>query len=105
MAWLRTGSDGLGSLAAAAVTEGSKSSGKGLSDGDVKHGTQVEKYVSASEERPARVHNRRNRESSDLEGNPDLLAIPGVGPRNLRKLVEKGIAGVAELKQLYRDKV
>ncbi|CAL0312647.1 unnamed protein product [Lupinus luteus] len=36
--------------------------------------------------------------------NPDLLAIPGVGPRNLRKLVQKGIAGVAELKQLYKDK-
>ncbi|KAI4321194.1 hypothetical protein MLD38_034606 [Melastoma candidum] len=35
----------------------------------------------------------------------DLLAIPGVGPRNLRKLMDKGIAGVAELKQLYRDKV
>ncbi|KAI4320193.1 hypothetical protein MLD38_033699 [Melastoma candidum] len=40
------------------------------------------------------------------DGSPklDLLAIPGVGPRNLRKLVDKGIAGVAELKQLYRDK-
>ena len=38
-------------------------------------------------------------------GNPDLLAIPGVGPRNLRKLVDKGIGGVAELKQLYKDKV
>ena len=40
-----------------------------------------------------------------LVGNPDLLTIPGVGPRNLKKLVEKGIAGVAELKQLYKDKV
>lgn len=41
------------------------------------------------------------------EGPPklDLLEIPGVGPRNRRKLVDKGIAGVAELKQLYRDKV
>ncbi|KAJ6825325.1 uncharacterized protein M6B38_380670 [Iris pallida] len=28
----------------------------------------------------------------------------GVGPRNLRKLVDKGFAGVAQLKQLYRDK-
>ncbi|KAF7141988.1 hypothetical protein RHSIM_Rhsim06G0102500 [Rhododendron simsii] len=27
--------------------------------------------------------------------NPDLLTITGVGPRNLSKLVEKGIAGVA----------
>ncbi|KAI3761082.1 hypothetical protein L1987_51489 [Smallanthus sonchifolius] len=39
-----------------------------------------------------------------LAGNPDLLAIPGVGPRNLRKLVENGIGGVAELKKIYKDK-
>uniref|UniRef100_A0A2N9ESG6 DUF4216 domain-containing protein n=1 Tax=Fagus sylvatica TaxID=28930 RepID=A0A2N9ESG6_FAGSY len=32
------------------------------------------------------------------------MEIPGVGPRNLRKLVEKGIGGVAELKQSYKDK-
>lgn len=38
-------------------------------------------------------------------GVPDLLAIPGVGPRNLRKLVEKGFDGVAQLKRLYKDKV
>lgn len=36
---------------------------------------------------------------------PDLLTIPGVGPRNLRKLVDKGFEGVAQLKQLYKDKV
>ncbi|MCO5554389.1 hypothetical protein L7F22_007919 [Adiantum nelumboides] len=35
---------------------------------------------------------------------PDLLAVPGIGPRNLEKLVAKGIGKVAELKQLYRDK-
>ncbi|TKW27121.1 hypothetical protein SEVIR_3G237500v4 [Setaria viridis] len=34
----------------------------------------------------------------------ELLAIPGVGPRNLRKLVDNGFEGVAQLKQLYRDK-
>lgn len=39
-----------------------------------------------------------------LVGNPDLLTIPGVGPRNLRKLVDNGIGDVAELKQLYKDK-
>ncbi|RYR78864.1 hypothetical protein Ahy_A01g003730 [Arachis hypogaea] len=51
--------------------------------------------------------NRRQRaysSSSPILPNPDLLAIPGVGPRNLRKLVQKGIAGVAQLKQLYKDK-
>ncbi|KAH7285865.1 hypothetical protein KP509_33G049300 [Ceratopteris richardii] len=35
---------------------------------------------------------------------PDLLTIPGIGPRNLEKLLAKGIGGVAELKQLYLDK-
>ncbi|XP_078441002.1 P-loop containing nucleoside triphosphate hydrolases superfamily protein [Wolffia australiana] len=54
-----------------------------------------------------RVHLRRQR--SAFSGgvpveNVDLLTIPGVGPRNLRKLVDKGIGGVADLKQLYRDK-
>ncbi|KAL8257164.1 hypothetical protein R6Q59_029205 [Mikania micrantha] len=39
-----------------------------------------------------------------LDGKLDLLTIPGVGPRNLRKLVENGIGGVAELKKIYKDK-
>ncbi|XP_010460024.1 PREDICTED: deoxycytidine kinase-like [Camelina sativa] len=52
---------------------------------------------------------RTNRRSNGGGGgglvrNPDLLKIPGVGPRNQRKLVENGIQGVAELKQLYKDK-
>lgn len=51
---------------------------------------------------------RRQKGSSSpipSSSNPDLLAIPGVGPRNFKKLVQKGIAGVAQLKQLYKDKV
>lgn len=60
------------------------------------------------EEKPAARLSRRQRGGSSnggaLAGNPDLLTIPGVGPRNLRKLVENGISGVAELKQLYKDK-
>lgn len=36
---------------------------------------------------------------------PDLLTVPGIGPRNMEKLVLKGIAKLDELKQLYRDKV
>ena len=52
------------------------------------------------------VPERRQRGRSDaLAGSGELLAIPGVGPRNLRKLVDKGFDGVAQLKQLYRDKV
>lgn len=35
----------------------------------------------------------------------ELLGIPGVGPRNLRKLVDGGLRDLARLKQLYRDKV
>ncbi|OEL37738.1 Deoxycytidine kinase [Dichanthelium oligosanthes] len=51
------------------------------------------------------VPERRQRGRSDaLVGSGELLAIPGVGPRNLRKLVDKGFDGVAQLKQLYRDK-
>ncbi|KAK8662989.1 hypothetical protein V6N13_024874 [Hibiscus sabdariffa] len=34
-----------------------------------------------------------------------LFKILGVEPRNLRKLVENGIQGVAELKQLYKEKL
>ncbi|RLN23256.1 hypothetical protein C2845_PM07G30160 [Panicum miliaceum] len=51
------------------------------------------------------VPERRQRGRTDaLAGSGELLAIPGVGPRNLRKLVDKGFDGVAQLKQLYRDK-
>ncbi|XP_042035841.1 uncharacterized protein LOC121782173 [Salvia splendens] len=45
-----------------------------------------------------------NLQRTSVAGNPDLLTIPGVGPRNLRKLVDKGFDGVAQLKQLYKDK-
>ncbi|BAT92983.1 uncharacterized protein HKW66_Vig0209430 [Vigna angularis] len=63
----------------------------------------------AKEKRPFSLRlNRRQKgpatSSSPSPSNPDLLAIPGVGPRNFRKLVQKGIAGVAQLKQLYKDK-
>lgn len=83
---------------ASAAAEGSKNL-----EGEIENGEESEK---CSEEKPMRLH-RRNKGSSVgvvMPGNPDLLTIPGVGPRNLRKLVEKGIAGVAELKQLYKDK-
>ncbi|BAS75483.1 Os01g0874100 [Oryza sativa Japonica Group] len=51
------------------------------------------------------VVDRRQRSRGDAAmGSGELLAIPGVGPRNLRKLVDKGFDGVAQLKQLYRDK-
>ncbi|KAJ7949703.1 Deoxycytidine kinase [Quillaja saponaria] len=104
--WLHTGTDV--SFSTSAV-EGVKCSEKG-SGGD--NGEEGEKAsalslsVDSEEEKPLRL-NRRQKGSPNagvIPGNPDLLTIPGVGPRNLRKLVEKGIDGVAELKQLYKDK-
>ncbi|CAK8564685.1 unnamed protein product [Lathyrus sativus] len=60
---------------------------------------------SSSSSTTAFKHNRRQKvSSSPSSSNPDLLAIPGVGPRNFKKLVQKGIQGVAQLKQLYKDK-
>ncbi|KAG8389678.1 hypothetical protein BUALT_Bualt01G0003800 [Buddleja alternifolia] len=56
------------------------------------------------EERRVQRRQRGGGGGAAAVGSPDLLTIPGVGPRNLRKLVEKGYEGVAELKQLYRDK-
>eukprot|EP01018_Ginkgo_biloba_P009684 Gb_04620 [translate_table: standard] len=48
---------------------------------------------------------QRRRGASVLgQCNLDLLSVPGIGPRNMQKLVDKGIGRVAELKQLYRDK-
>lgn len=101
MAWTHTRTDGSVSVSAEKGSECLESV-----DGD-----EGEKGL---EEKPGRVSSsgggggsRRQRSSSGgvVVGNPDLLAIPGVGPRNLRKLVEKGIGGLAELKQLYKDKV
>ncbi|KAL1534149.1 hypothetical protein AAHA92_30369 [Salvia divinorum] len=52
-----------------------------------------------------RLQRRRNGGSGAVvPGSLDLLTIPGVGPRNSRKLVEKGFEGVAQLKQLYKAK-
>ncbi|KAJ7538790.1 hypothetical protein O6H91_11G063100 [Diphasiastrum complanatum] len=34
----------------------------------------------------------------------DLLTVPGIGSRNMEKLMAKGIKRLVELKQLYRDK-
>ncbi|KAL8162430.1 hypothetical protein V2J09_013919 [Rumex salicifolius] len=64
---------------------------------------------SMAEDKPVKFH-RRQRGSSENGASscpprcPDLLTIPGVGPRNLRKLVDNGIEGVDELKQIYRKR-
>ncbi|GAB4861451.1 hypothetical protein Ancab_036653 [Ancistrocladus abbreviatus] len=96
LAWLNTSAGCDGSMSPA---EGECLSG-GLEDVDNKGGV-------TSGEKPVKM-SRRQRSSahavSGFPGNPDLLTVPGVGPRNLRKLVDKGIAGLAELKQLYKDK-
>ncbi|XP_043712045.1 uncharacterized protein LOC122660858 [Telopea speciosissima] len=90
------------------VAESSKSSTNDGSYGDGTSGEGVKEASSVNSESRSLSFQKRQKGSSSsdsaLPGNPDLLTIPGVGPRNLRKLVDKGIAGVAELKQLYRDK-
>ncbi|XP_050377138.1 uncharacterized protein LOC126794456 [Argentina anserina] len=111
-AWLHSGADGPFSVSAAAeaskgleAEEGLGNGGggvdKGLEDGEVEKSSEEKVKFSSSSPRRQRAAGGGG---SVVAGNPDLLAIPGVGPRNLRKLVQKGIGGVAELKQLYRDK-
>lgn len=46
----------------------------------------------------------QRRRGTNGEETVDLQMVPGIGPRNMQKLVEKGIGRVSELKQLYRDK-
>ena len=52
----------------------------------------------------SKVRLQRRRGTNGQEA-VDLQMVPGIGPRNMQKLVEKGIGRVSELKQLYRDKV
>ncbi|KAA8538656.1 hypothetical protein F0562_028264 [Nyssa sinensis] len=109
LAWFHTASDKGLPVAAAAAAEDAK-----ILEAGVENGGESEKGLSVSagsEEKPRRLHRRQKGSSNSsgvgvaaLPGNPDLLTIPGVGPRNLKKLVEKGIGGVGELKQLYKDK-
>ncbi|KAK1371807.1 dNK domain-containing protein [Heracleum sosnowskyi] len=75
--------------------------------GAVKSG-EVEGEVKKELEEKRRLNRRQRGNEGGVSGliarSPDLLAIPGVGPRNLKKLVEKGIGGVAQLKRIYKDK-
>lgn len=90
------------------MLEGVKGSDKGSNNGDSECDVEGEEERKGGAEGRQRLQRERRHKGSSgsaaLQGNPDLLIIPGVGQRNLRKLVDKGIEGVAELKQLYRDK-
>ncbi|KAG9444161.1 hypothetical protein H6P81_015501 [Aristolochia fimbriata] len=102
-AWLHGRADGDSFL-----VEGMKNSDNKGSD-DPGAPTKEETAVSAASEVRHRLSRRQRSPNgpltpASLTGNPDLLTIPGVGPRNLRKLVDKGIEEVAQLKKLYRDK-
>lgn len=108
-AWLHTDSHGSFS---SSVVEGLKSSRVGVAGDDGGDGDELAcdnggEGGKVLEEKGSKSSRRQKGLSGGgvLVGNPDLLTIPGVGPRNLKKLVEKGIGGVAELKQLYKDKV
>lgn len=75
------------------------------------HGPEVLEKVnvlpSQQQRAPSTLHRsspERRQRGAALVRYLDLLAVPGIGQRNLRKLLDKGIGGVAELKQLYRDK-
>lgn len=91
-----------------------KSSEKGLGNCSVGDNVEGEKVFNEEKpaEKPLRLQRRQKSSSAimpetpdSLKNNPDSLKIiPGVGPRNEEKLVEKGIQGVSELKQLYKDK-
>lgn len=87
-----------------AATVGSSEGVRDLEGADGGEREKAESSVaSGSGVKPVRLDRRQG--GSSVVGNPDLLGIPGVGPRNSRKLVEKGFSGVTELKQLYKDKV
>ncbi|KAG5233209.1 P-loop containing nucleoside triphosphate hydrolases superfamily [Salix suchowensis] len=88
----------VGTAVAVAAAEGVRSCGDGEEEG------KGEKSERGAEEKAARLSRRQKETGGDMEGNADLLTIPGVGPKNLRKLVEKGFTGMAELKQFYKDK-
>ncbi|KAJ6762103.1 P-LOOP CONTAINING NUCLEOSIDE TRIPHOSPHATE HYDROLASE SUPERFAMILY PROTEIN [Salix koriyanagi] len=101
-AWYCTvagGQEGSVVTAAAGEGEGVRSSGDEDEEGI------GEKSEKGAEEKAVRLSRRQKGTGGDVEGNADLLIIPGVGPKNLRKLVEKGFTGMAELKQFYKDKV
>lgn len=89
----------VGTAVAVAAAVGVRSCGDGEEEG------KGEKSERGAEEKAARLSRRQKETGGDMEGNADLLTIPGVGPKNLRKLVEKGFTGMAELKQFYKDKV
>ncbi|XP_020584440.1 uncharacterized protein LOC110027384 [Phalaenopsis equestris] len=69
----------------------------------------AEETSEQSDERSSRTAQQQRRQRSESSGDIpgasfDLLSIPGVGPRNLRKLVDKGFRAIDELKQFYKDK-
>ncbi|KAK4256249.1 hypothetical protein QN277_009137 [Acacia crassicarpa] len=99
-AWVLVNKDGINGTRAWS----SLSSDKSVGGGDI--GGEVSSSSVASDDKALRLNRRQKGLCSSFEVplNPDLLTIPGVGPRNLRKLVRKGIAGVVELKKLYKDK-
>ncbi|CAL1363610.1 unnamed protein product [Linum trigynum] len=87
-------------IASAAAVDGLKSGGDDGSEKD-DGGEEKEKQ----QQQQGKISRRqKGSPSGDAVSNADLLTIPGVGPKNLRKLVEKGLSGMTELKQLYKDK-
>ncbi|XP_038980707.1 uncharacterized protein LOC103712254 [Phoenix dactylifera] len=99
------------------VAEGLRNREKGeVLDGsreeeEVVEGEKKSQEPQQQQQQSGAVNNRvveRRQKGGGSDGTPvanlELLMIPGVGPRNPRKLVDKGFSGVSQLKQLYRDK-
>ncbi|KAG0464649.1 hypothetical protein HPP92_018813 [Vanilla planifolia] len=104
-AWLLAGRRGR----SFSVTEGFREREKRGRTEEAVDVEEAEEIVVKDEERknqalqPQRRQRNVNPGGAQVAG-VDLLTIPGVGPRNLRKLVDKGFSGVDKLKKLYKDK-
>lgn len=108
--WLRCGGGGVGEGGEWSGAEGMACSVEALARRGG-GGESESENEEEEEKRRGRAGERRLRgggsaaAAAAAAGSGELLSIPGVGPRNQRKLVDNGFEGVAQLKQLYRDKV
>uniref|UniRef100_A0A0E0DRR5 Deoxynucleoside kinase domain-containing protein n=1 Tax=Oryza meridionalis TaxID=40149 RepID=A0A0E0DRR5_9ORYZ len=105
--WLRCGGVGVGGGGVGVARRGMTCSVEALARRG--GGGESESENEEEEKRRGRAGERRLRGGGSAAvaaaaGSGELLSIPGVGPRNQRKLVDNGFEGVAQLKQLYRDK-
>eukprot|EP00252_Welwitschia_mirabilis_P002770 TRINITY_DN12751_c0_g1_i1.p1 TRINITY_DN12751_c0_g1~~TRINITY_DN12751_c0_g1_i1.p1 ORF type:complete len:556 (+),score=88.72 TRINITY_DN12751_c0_g1_i1:234-1901(+) len=74
-------------------------------EGTEENGESKVEDVCEGEGTKAKVRVQRRRGTAVISPeSADLLSVPGIGLRNMQKLVEKGIGKLSDLKQLYRDR-